>query len=340
MSIKFVDPIPLELRDLYDGQNRQATEFHCNIRLYNKALAFTSTGGSGSLVGTSYDGGGPPLYKIQGEIFHQISPILPDNNCLPRYSQMYIYDHNEALQYRMCINPDRDVATMQILQHVLENHHPSVRIYQQTYQLTQSTPLTDYHVQLNFRESSNRCRYNLPSTNNELALIIPGDKDVCANSQHIILRPTGGPLMCITECHPAYLSLHFPLLFPTRQPSWHPHIPYVQTDSCASQQSHFITLCDFFKYHLHPHPTHVESCHLFQSEHLFQELLVHAWAAAENSRLSWVCHHQADLRAELYKGAVDALHEGVDAASIGKKVVLPTTFTSGPRCWISNLSHS
>ena len=54
------------------------------------------------------------------------------------------------------------------------------------------------------------------------------------------------------------------------------------------------------------------------------------WAAAENSRITWIHHHQADLQAELYQGAVDALHKGVDAASIRKKVILPASFTSGP----------
>jgi hypothetical protein len=68
----------------------------------------------------------------------------------------------------------------------------------------------------------------------------------------------------------------------------------------------------------------------FQAALLFHELLVHIWAAAENSRLSWIRDHQRDLRADLYCGVVDALHEGVDLASIGRKVILPATFTSGP----------
>jgi len=63
------------------------------------------------------------------------------------------------------------------------------------------------------------------------------------------------------------------------------------------------------------------------------------WAAAENSCITWICHHQVDLQAELYQGAVDTLHEGVDAASIGKKVILPASFTSGPQFMQKNLQN-
>ncbi len=124
------------------------------------------------------------------------------------------------------------------------------------------------------------------------------------------------------------------------QPSWHPEIPYMQQDDSAARQHRFVTLCDFAKFHIHPCPLHIESPHFFQAEHLFQELLVHIWAAAENSHLTWIRFHQTDLRAKLYQGAVDALHEGVDAASIGKKIVLPASFTSGPCFMQKNLENA
>jgi len=187
VCLKFVDPIPPELTCLFEGEDSQATKFHRNICLYNKALAFTSTGGSRELVSTSYDGRGPPLYKIQGEIHHQIGSILPNEGKHPVYSQRYIYDHDEALQYCLHKNRKRDQHTMHILQEILEQYHPSVDVYQQAYQLTQTTELTEYCIQLNFQKGSDHRRYNLPTTDNELALIIPGDEDACANSQDIIL---------------------------------------------------------------------------------------------------------------------------------------------------------
>jgi hypothetical protein len=42
----------------------------------------------------------------------------------------------------------------------------------------------------------------------------------------------------------------------------------------------------------------------------------------------------------MYSGVVDALHEGANANSIGKKVVLPASFTSGPRFMQKNLQNA
>ena len=127
------------------------------------------------------------------------------------------------------------------------------------------------------------------------------------------------------------------LLLPTGQYSWQPNIAYA---SATVNSTRHVSLCDYAKFHLHPQPPHVESHHFFQASLLFQELLVHLWAAAEHSRLTWVRDHQKQLRAELYNGIVDALHEGVDLASIGKKVVLPASFTSGPRFMQRNLQNA
>jgi hypothetical protein len=182
VRIDFLDPLPLEFRPLFDGVGWRGTEFLRNIRRYNKALAFTSTGGSGRILNSSYDGHGPPLYKIQGEIYHRMGPLLPDEQKPPVYSQMYIYDHAEALQYRMGNNRERVESTMRTLQIVLKRDHSFVDVYQQAFELANITELSEYRIQLNFRKGSDRRRYNLPTAAEELALIIPGDENTFANA--------------------------------------------------------------------------------------------------------------------------------------------------------------
>ncbi len=98
---------------------------------------------------------------------------------------MYIYGHTEALQYHMCKNPLRDFATTQTLLAVLQRSHPFVDVCHHAPELTQSTPLADYRIRLNFQKVSDRCGYNLPFTEHELAMTIP-DEDACANSRDII----------------------------------------------------------------------------------------------------------------------------------------------------------
>jgi hypothetical protein len=99
IRLPFLDPLPFEMRELFDGVGWRSMEFRRNIRQYNKALSFTSTGGTGHVLDSFNDGRGPPLYKIQGEIHHQLGPIQPEDVHWPVFSQLYIYDHAEALQY-------------------------------------------------------------------------------------------------------------------------------------------------------------------------------------------------------------------------------------------------
>jgi hypothetical protein len=53
VQLPFLDPLPAEMRELYDGSGWRSTEFQRNIRQYNTALSFTSTGGTGHVVTSS-----------------------------------------------------------------------------------------------------------------------------------------------------------------------------------------------------------------------------------------------------------------------------------------------
>ena len=57
------------------------------------------------------------------------------------------------------------------------------------------------------------------------------------------------------------------------------------------------------------------------------------YAKIEMGRLQYLKFHQGALRADLYQGIVDATENDThsDAASIGKKIILPSSFTGGPR---------
>ncbi len=150
VALDLVDPIPNELKHLYEASNCMALEFRHNIQQYNKVLAFTSTGGSGQLVGTSFNGCSPPIYKIQGKIHHQIRSIIPEDNQPPVYSQMYIYNHDKSLQYYLQNNPQGNQMTMNTLVSMLEWCHPFIDVYQQAYELTQSMTVNEYQIQLDF----------------------------------------------------------------------------------------------------------------------------------------------------------------------------------------------
>ena len=330
VSVPFVATLPTDLYRLYCSLDDDATEFRSHICRYNKAFAFTSTGGPGRVDGSMFDGRGPPCYKIQGELYHQISAIAPDDGRAPLYSQLYICDNSDALHRRHHNNPDTSFRTMMLLQTVMMEHNPFVAVYEQAKELCLTATLPAYRLCLDFLRATDHRRYNLPHANYELVAIIPGDVDACIACREIIVQPKGGPLIRISECHPAYTPLHFLLLAPTGQLGWNTEMRYLpQPNSRGSTHTH-LTLRNYLQFRLHCRPASVESDHYFRSGFLLQEYIVETWLAAEHCHLRWIRDHQADLRAELYTGLIDALNEGLHASAVGRKVVLPSSFTSSP----------
>ena len=222
---KLEDP-PVEILNLLQGQDHIAKQFREHIRQYNNALAMTSLGCKVD-DSVNRNGAGPYVFKVHGKLSHKAGSLLPPEGQTPLYSQLYIYDGAEALDYRMghAANHNLDRGTMQILQDTLFNHHPGVQLYKQALELTSNMPPEHQcKIALRFDESTDRRRYNLPTAaaGNEIAVILPGDGDQPQDARDIILyRRHGESLQRISEMHPLYPSLHYVLLFPTGQLGWH-----------------------------------------------------------------------------------------------------------------------
>ncbi|KAF8194927.1 hypothetical protein BJ912DRAFT_807026, partial [Pholiota molesta] len=220
---------PPELSHLLTDTSPASKSFRSNIRQYNNALAMTSLGVK---IDDSLNrqGGGPYVFKIQGKLSHLAGSLLPAEGAVPSYAQLYIYDGSEALNYRMNHPANRSLnrATMQTLQDMLHRKHPAVQLYKQAFELTRNFPADQQHtIALRYDSDTDRRRYNLPTTSNEVAVILPGDGDRAENTRDIILhRKAGEGLRRISELHPLYHSLHYVLLFPTGQLGWHPKIPF------------------------------------------------------------------------------------------------------------------
>ncbi|XP_074346335.1 uncharacterized protein LOC141685109 [Apium graveolens] len=74
---------------------------------------------------------------------------------------------------------------------------------------------------------------------------------------------------------------------------------------------------------------------------LFLQFIVDAWCSVEHSRLLWMHRHQSIIRSDLYNNIVDSLRRGdVDATKVGRRVILPSSFTGGYRYMQQNFQDS
>ena len=172
----------------------------------------------------------------------------------------------------------------------------------------------------------------MPTANDEVAAIIPGDgSEVHSDHRDIILRLKGGGLQRISHLHPAYSTLHYVLLFPHGEDGWHIGIP-AQGNAGGQWQAENVTQHCYHAYQLHPQPG--EQPLLLWGGNLFQQYVVDAWASVEQSTLNWVRHHQKELRADVYSGIHDAAlgdrDDNINLAEHGRHIILPSTFIGSP----------
>ncbi len=341
ISLPMLHPVPPELYNLLSDPDPRGRAFHEKIRNYNNALAMTSVGRQ--LDHTLNNGGGPWIFKLYGELTHRIGSLLPSPDSIPSYAQLYIYDTEQALQYRMNhpLNSRLDQATLQELQDMLYRAHPAVQLYRQAHELTAHLPLEQHRtISLHFDENCDRRRYNVPEASvNEIAVILPGDGDQIRHSQDIILHYKDGPLRRISDLHPLYPALRYVLLFPTGQLGWHDHLAYEDgedgppDDGRLQHKRKYISMAEFHHFRLHIRPLLTESQHLFLSGKLFQEYVCETWAVTEQNRLNYIKQNQDKLRVEVYQGLADAVAANADTDwnQLGRRFILPSSFTGSTR---------
>nr|GEU30211.1 DNA helicase [Tanacetum cinerariifolium] len=166
--------------------------------------------------------------------------------------------------------------------------------------------------------------YELP-TSDVLGGIVFEDGPKSRTDFDVIIKFRGGPPHRINKLHQSYIPLQFPLLFVFGEPGFYPELVLKARDGSGNGKK--VTMNAHYKYQLHPQ---VKGFGLiFRGGRLFQQYVVTAFCAVEQSHLSFIRKRQNDLRFDYLLGLYDAIdREGIQ---VGSMIMLPRTFTGGPR---------
>ncbi|KAG5549105.1 hypothetical protein RHGRI_014469 [Rhododendron griersonianum] len=319
---------PPPLQALYDGNDDQSKSFRTHTREYNAANAFTSLGAT--LDTRVLSGRGPTSFTIHGELRHRTGSLLPVPGQHASYAQLYIYDPNSAVEVRTHRNPHLRRDVLQTIQDSLLQVNAFVGKFRHAYAVLNQLASTGQNLpaHLHYSSSKDRRRFNVPTTD-EIAVVIPGDGTEVSGMRDIILHLRGdNGLMRINECHPAYLPLHYVLLFPRGELGWEPELK--QWDVQIKQPSNNrLTQMQFYSYRSFERSTEYST--ILRAGKLFQEFLVDAWAATEQNRLAFHKLNQEKLRTGLYQDLTDVGIDDIGPDQIGQRVVLPSSFIGSPR---------
>ncbi|GJT67445.1 DNA helicase [Tanacetum coccineum] len=259
---------------------------------------FSMTSFSAKVDDSVNKGRGPYVFKVSGQIYHWIWSFCPKEGHDPRFLQLYIYDTQDEVANRMQNFGGRHQHTLN--PHIVEG---LVRVLDENNRL----------VRL-FRTARDRCsagdiprmKIRLYSkggirgyelpSSDLLGGIVFKDDPKSRTDFDVIIQLRGGPPQRVNKEHQSYMSLQYPLLFVFGQPGFYPEMVLKPKDG---------------------------SCQVF--------------CAIEQYRLDWVRKNQKELRSDYLLGLYDAVSRGDrEGIQAGSMVMLPRTFTGGPRYMYSH----
>jgi hypothetical protein len=336
---------PQELEVLLTSKDRSVVEFRDQIRMYNSVLAFTSLGAKVDESVTR--GTGPYSFHIQGEFYHKIGSMCPVEGQCPQFAQLYIYDTENERQNLHVVMPSLDPTTLDRLLTMMYNINPYVEVFKMARDMmaTKGAPM-DLKLRLIASRIKDARRYNV-LTVDEIAALMVGDGFEAVDRRDVVVAQQADPFQRISELHVGYMALHYPLLFPYHEDGWHLNISLNGVVANADvdenhaeehehQRKHCnMTMVEFYDYRLQHQDT--DGIALLRGDRLRHQYIVDVYVAIEQNRLRYLHLNQKKLRANLYQDLQDAIATGDNSVTaIEQKIILPSSFTTGPRHMVQN----
>ncbi|GAU22698.1 hypothetical protein TSUD_138210 [Trifolium subterraneum] len=299
---------------LINGHDRRSKNFKDNYRAYNSMFAFTSMGGH--VIEDINNGGGPPQFILSGQNYHRIGSLLPEAGTTPKFAQLYIFDtENEVENRTACFKSNKkkkdaiDKSLVKDLKEMIDYCNPLAKSFRKVRDPIQAV--------------------------DEVAGLIVGDFEDLEIGRDIIVNDKRFGLTRIHETHVLFLPLQYPLMFPWGENGWEPNIPLRKTKEALNEKEERVKIREFMAFRIQERK--MEFGNIVFSKRLFQQFVVDCYTMIEAQRLSFIRENQDKIRCDVLSGLQEAVDRGdVDASCVGKRIILPDSFTGGPRYMFNN----
>ena len=332
------DP-PTSIMNLWYEQSERAKLFREQSRSMNNALCLSSIKVNERRL-TGYN----PSVVFEGKMFQYCGSIQHEPGEIPKFCQLYVMDPSlsEAQRINNLILPQSVTPVqrtiledlLKILQADIKACNPFVKDF-----LTISELPDDQCIQgkivicAKAPTGEHERRYNEQICLEEVRILTN-------NSPHdLVLFKRGGGLHTVSDQNPSAFPLHFTLLFPLGTKGWD------QTNTHTDGKKR-LTVREFYAFRTNVRDKARD--YIFQAGRLFQEYLCMAWTTTENQQLNYHAQNQKALRADTYKNVQELVADrqrvpltdqmGGDVRP-GRRIVLASSFTGGPRWFNAKLQN-
>nr|XP_045088631.1 uncharacterized protein LOC120973325 [Aegilops tauschii subsp. strangulata] len=338
IKLKQPEPIP-ELMRLWSSMDADSRHFRENIRFFNGHFAFTTLGVSLDENYTNMKSG-VYTFRAHGSIYHNVHSFGPSSR--PEHLQLYFYDDDPTITHRKVATKQLDQDVVKKLVDILKENPYS----QQFRSLgAHKDNLDDYRIDLNTDKRLDQRRYNRPLSSEVAAIWVEGNDLAKRFDRRITLCGNNNERHSIRVTSGAYDPLSYPLFYPRGELGWHPkllkrnvteevvlHSQLVHDDDEDAEGNSrlCVSVRDYYCYMLQTRPGIFNP--ILCGARLLQQWAVDMYVKIESCRLRWYRKNQSQIRADLYKGVVDAITSGETRASVvGVRIVLPGTYPGGDR---------
>jgi hypothetical protein len=167
----------------------------------------------------------------------------------------------------------------------------------------------------------------MPSAS-EIAALIVKDPATESYGRDIVLEYKDMGPKRVSEIHPKYMAMQYPLLFPYGEDGFRPGIKYKEKGKSNSKK--YISMLEYYAYRLQQRSN--QSMLMLMSGNLSMQFLIDVYTCIEQYRLDWIRNNQGALRTEFFSGLRDAVRKGdTRTEKVGRRVVLPASFPGSPR---------
>ncbi|XP_075088408.1 uncharacterized protein LOC142170407 [Nicotiana tabacum] len=152
---------------------------------------------------------------MSGQNYHHIGSLLPEIGKKPQFAQLYIYDTENEISNRMSwlLQEDIDPKVVHELSQMLDEHNILVKTFRMARDRYREHPESVFHLQLLSDRTRDGQQYNIP-TASEVAGLIVGDLTEENFKRDVIVEHRKKGLQRITDLHPSFMSMTYPLIHP------------------------------------------------------------------------------------------------------------------------------
>ncbi len=338
-------PPPQPLLDLLTSQNSTlSNHFFDHIRQYNSMFAITSMGAK--INESINDGRAPYVFKISGQVCHRIGSLLPPQGHRPEYAQLYIFDTEHEISNRINVASSPHVtfhANEQIVASLIEmlnTNNPIVQLFRTAHERISLDASDQFCIRLFGKPDAHGDIYSAPVASEVVGLIV-GDVGSADVGRDIIIQDRASRLQRINENHCKFMAMQYPLLFPYGEDGYHENLTYRTTACTQSMQQNKVTMLECYAYRLHDRPGDFNTP--LQCKRVTQSYEVDSYCCVEGSRIA---HYgtpafQSKYRSSPFNSLINSVSRGITfGSSIGQRIILPASFTGGPRYLYQNYQDS